>query len=177
MHRAGWPKGRMQVLGMMSGTSLDGVDAALLDTDGETIAGFGRSAYRAYAGNEAGVLHGALGHWPGDPGVDEAAALSVAAHAALAVDFPEAQVIGFHGQTLAHDPGGRGTHQAGQGWDLARRTGRRVVWDFRTEDVRRGGQGAPLAHQNWSAVSAMTGSAPVSIRARWVAVIGSCRFM
>lgn len=158
----------MLALGMMSGTSLDGVDAGLIDTDGETIAGFGRSAYRAYAGNEAGVLHGALGRWPGDPGVDEAAALSVAAHAALAVEFPEAQVIGFHGQTLAHDPGGRGTHQAGQGWDLARRTGRRVVWDFRTEDVRRGGQGAPLApffHHalaRWSVAQQRIKAAPVA---------------
>lgn len=135
----------MLALGMMSGTSLDGVDAALIDTDGEAIAGFGRSAYRAYDGNEAGVLHAALGRWPGEPGTAEAAALSVAAHAALAAGFPEAEVIGCHGQTLAHDPRGRGTHQAGDGAALARATGRRVVWDFRREDVRRGGEGAPLA--------------------------------
>ena len=74
----------MLALGLMSGTSLDGVDAALIDTDGESIAGFKRSAYRAYAGNEAGVLHAALGRWPGEDGVADAAALSVAAHAALA---------------------------------------------------------------------------------------------
>ncbi|MBA4489919.1 anhydro-N-acetylmuramic acid kinase [Paracoccus sp. S1E-3] len=135
----------IRVLGMMSGTSLDGVDAALIDTDGVRICGFGRSGYRAYGGNEAAILHDALGRWPGDAGVAEAADLSVAAHAALAADFPEAELIGYHGQTLAHDPGGRGTHQAGSGADLARRTGRRVVWDFRTEDVRQGGQGAPLA--------------------------------
>lgn len=145
MQRAGWPKGRMQVLGMMSGTSLDGVDAALLDTDGETIFGFGRSGFRPYAAAEADVLHAALGRWPGEPAVAAAAALSVDAHAALAADFPEAAAIGYHGQTLAHDPGGRGTHQAGPGWQLARRTGRPVVWDFRTEDVRQGGEGAPLA--------------------------------
>lgn len=135
----------VRVLGMMSGTSLDGVDAALIDTDGETIFGFGRSAYRAFTDNEAATLHAALGHWPGDVGVHDAAVLSVAAHAALAGAFPEAELIGFHGQTLAHDPGGRGTHQAGDGAALARATGRRVVWDFRAEDVRRGGQGAPLA--------------------------------
>lgn len=137
--------GMIRVLGMMSGTSLDGVDAALIDTDGVRIGGFGRSGYRAYGGNEAAVLHDALGGWPGDPGVAEAAELSVAAHAALAADFPEAALIGYHGQTLAHDPGGRGTHQAGSGAALAQRTGRRVVWDFRAEDVRQGGQGAPLA--------------------------------
>ncbi|NHF71905.1 anhydro-N-acetylmuramic acid kinase [Paracoccus sp. 12-3] len=135
----------IRALGMMSGTSLDGVDAALIETDGVRIGGFGRAGYRGYGGNEAAVLHDALGRWPGDPGVAEAADLSVAAHAALAADFPEAELIGYHGQTLAHDPGGRGTHQAGSGAALAHRTGRRVVWDFRTEDVRQGGQGAPLA--------------------------------
>ncbi len=158
----------MLALGMMSGTSLDGVDAALIDTDGESIAGFKRSAYRAYAGNEAGVLHAALGRWPGEDGVADAAVLSVAAHAALAAEFPEAGVIGFHGQTLAHDPGGRGTHQAGLGWELARRTGRPVVWDFRTEDVRRGGQGAPLApffHHalaRWAVAAGQLEPAPVA---------------
>ena len=82
--------GMIRALGMMSGTSLDGVDAALIDTDGVRIAGFGRSGYRAYGGNEAAVLHDALGRWPGDPGVADAAGLSVAAHAALAADFSEA---------------------------------------------------------------------------------------
>jgi len=135
----------MLVLGMMSGTSLDGVDAAVLDTDGEEIFGFGRTGYRAYTAAEAEVLHTALGRWPGEPGVAEAAALSVQTHAALAADFPEAEVIGYHGQTLAHDPGAGRTHQAGQGWRLARLTGRGTVWDFRSEDVRQGGEGAPLA--------------------------------
>ena len=138
--------GRMiRALGMMSGTSLDGVDAAMIETDGIRIGGFGRSAYRAFSGNEVAMLHGALGQWPGDPAVAEAAALSVAAHAALAESFAEAELVGYHGQTLAHDPQGRGTHQAGCGADLARRLDRPVVWDFRSEDVRRGGEGAPLA--------------------------------
>ena len=135
----------IQALGMMSGTSLDGVDAAMIETDGTRIAGFGRSAYRAYSGNESGLLHAALGQWPGGPDVADAAALSVAAHAALAEGFPEAELVGYHGQTLAHDPGGRGTHQAGDGAALARKLGRPVVWDFRSEDVRQGGEGAPLA--------------------------------
>ena len=138
-------QGMLRALGMMSGTSLDGVDAAMIETDGTRIAAFGRSAYRAYSGNESAMLHAALGQWQDGPDVAEAGALSVAAHAALAEDFPEAQLVGYHGQTLAHDPGGRGTHQAGDGAALARRLSRPVVWDFRSEDVRQGGEGAPLA--------------------------------
>ncbi|MEE2860466.1 MAG: anhydro-N-acetylmuramic acid kinase [Pseudomonadota bacterium] len=134
----------IRALGMMSGTSLDGVDAALIDTDGVRIAGFGRSGFRAYGDNESAVLHDALGSWPDAPLVPEVARLIEASHADLATDFPEAQLIGFHGQTLAHDPRGRGTHQAGDGFRLAAATGRPVVWDFRSEDVRRGGEGAPL---------------------------------
>lgn len=134
----------IRALGMMSGTSLDGVDAALIDTDGVRIGGFGRSSYRAYSGNESGALHAALGQWPGDERVADAAAISETSHADLARGFPEAELIGFHGQTLAHDPGGRGTHQAGSGAVLARASGRTVVWDFRADDVRQGGQGAPL---------------------------------
>lgn len=135
----------VRALGMMSGTSLDGVDAAMIDTDGVHISAFGRHAFQPYSGNEAEVLHAALGRWPGEQGVDEAAEVSVASHAALARDFPEAEVIGYHGQTLAHDPHERGTHQAGDGAALARMCNRPVIWDFRSEDVRQGGEGAPLA--------------------------------
>lgn len=124
---------------------MDGVDAAVIETDGIRIGGFGRTGFRAYGGNETAVLRAALGRWPGEPGVAEAAELSQAAHAALAADFPEAELIGYHGQTFAHEPQGRGTHQAGSGAALAARTGRPVVWDFRSEDVRQGGEGAPLA--------------------------------
>jgi 1,6-anhydro-N-acetylmuramate kinase len=68
-----------------------------------------------------------------------------AAHAELLARFGAADAVAFHGQTLAHDPGGRGTHQAGDGARLAALTGRTVVWDFRSADVAAGGEGAPLA--------------------------------
>ncbi|WP_265502641.1 anhydro-N-acetylmuramic acid kinase [Paracoccus beibuensis] len=158
----------IRALGMMSGTSLDGVDAALIETDGVRIGGFGRSGFRAYGDNESAVLHGALGSWPDAPAVPDVARLVEASHADLALTFPEAEVIGFHGQTLAHDPRGRGTHQAGNGHALARAVGRPVIWDFRSEDVRRGGEGAPLvpffhwACAEWAAGQGRLPPAPVA---------------
>ena len=131
-------------LGAMSGTSMDGVDAATLRTDGKTITGFGQSGYRAYTSEEREILHAALAHWPGDPGVDAAVEVVERVHTELLAEF-ESDLIGFHGQTLAHEPNGRGTHQAGRGDVLAVRLGCPVVWDFRSADVNNGGQGAPLA--------------------------------
>ncbi|MGY6547914.1 MAG: anhydro-N-acetylmuramic acid kinase [Roseinatronobacter sp.] len=139
-------KTKMQrVLGLMSGTSYDGVDAAVLVTDGEAIADFGPSAFRPFSASERCVLRSAMGHWPGDHGVAEAARVVEQAHAEVIAQFGQIDLIGFHGQTLAHDPRGRGTHQAGSGAVLAGLAGVPVVWDFRSADVAQGGQGAPLA--------------------------------
>jgi anhydro-N-acetylmuramic acid kinase len=130
----------------MSGTSMDGVDAALILTDGVDIVEFGETHYRPYSATERDTIRAALGRWPGDPGVAEAAEVVETAHAeALSPLAARADLIGFHGQTLAHDPAGRGTHQAGDGAVLAEVLGRPVIWDFRSADVRLGGQGAPLA--------------------------------
>ncbi|AZB55710.1 anhydro-N-acetylmuramic acid kinase [Cereibacter sphaeroides] len=137
--------GAVWALGTMSGTSLDGVDAAMVLTDGERILEFGETRYRAYSEAERAVLRAALGRWPGDAAVAEAAEVVEAAHAELLAAFRGAEIVGFHGQTLAHEPGGRGTHQAGSGERLAGALGVPVVWDFRSADVAAGGQGAPLA--------------------------------
>lgn len=137
--------GAIWALGAMSGTSLDGVDAAMVLTDGQSITGFGPDAYRAYTEAERRVIRDAFGRWPGEAGVAEAAALVETAHAQVLSRFSGADVVGFHGQTLAHDPAGRGTHQAGSGALLAQVLGVPVVWDFRSTDVQMGGQGAPLA--------------------------------
>lgn len=132
-------------LGAMSGTSLDGVDAAMVLTDGEAIHAFGETGYRAYSDNEAGVLRAALGRWPGEPGVEEAARMIERCHAELLGTLDGAELIGFHGQTLVHAPGAGGTHQAGDGHRLATTLGIAVAWDFRSADVALGGEGAPLA--------------------------------
>ena len=132
-------------LGAMSGTSLDGVDAAMVLTDGHSVQDFGPVAYRPYTASEQSVLRAALGKWPGEAGVQEAAEVVETAHAELLSRFSGVDVVGFHGQTLAHDPRGRGTHQAGNGTLLAQVLNLPVVWDFRSSDVALGGQGAPLA--------------------------------
>jgi anhydro-N-acetylmuramic acid kinase len=135
---------RIRALGAMSGTSLDGVDAAIIETDGETVFGFGESAYRPYSETEREVLRAALGRWDGAE-VDAAAEVVETVHAEILSRFDGIDLIGFHGQTFAHDPRGRGTHQAGSGAILAEALGLPVVWDFRSADVRFGGEGAPLA--------------------------------
>ncbi|MCL3883681.1 anhydro-N-acetylmuramic acid kinase [Marivita sp. GX14005] len=135
--------GPVRALGAMSGTSLDGVDAALVETDGVTITRFGATRYRPYREAEAAVLRGALGKWPQDD-IAEAARIVLAAHVGALAGM-EGELVGFHGQTLAHEPDGRGTHQAGDGDALAAALGLPVIWDFRSSDIEMGGQGAPLA--------------------------------
>ncbi|MBK0326775.1 anhydro-N-acetylmuramic acid kinase [Rhodobacteraceae bacterium F11138] len=131
-------------LGLMSGTSLDGVDAAVLKTDGHRLEGFGPSRYRAYDDPERAVLRAGLGRWHG-PEVESAADVVNRAHAEVLKTFAGLDLIGFHGQTLAHDPRGRGTLQVGDGAALAQGAGVPVVWDFRSDDIAMGGEGAPLA--------------------------------
>jgi anhydro-N-acetylmuramic acid kinase len=98
-----------------------------------------------YSAAEQETLRAALGQWPGDPQVDAAAEVVETAHAEVLARFSGAELLGFHGQTLAHDPKGRGTHQCGNGAILAQLLGLPTVWDFRSSDVTIGGQGAPLA--------------------------------
>ncbi len=136
--------GPVRALGAMSGTSLDGVDAAVLVTDGDRIVDFGETGYRPYTEAERTVLRAALGRWDG-AAVEAAAEVVDSAHAEVLSTFRDVDLIGLHGQTLAHDPGGRGTLQVGSGRILAEALGVPVVWDFRTADVEMGGQGAPLA--------------------------------
>lgn len=142
---ADWHNGPVWALGTMSGTSMDGVDAALVLTDGVEVQEFGPTAYRPYHAQERAVIRAALGRWPTEAGVAEAARIVEIAHAEVMADLaPMAAIAGFHGQTLAHDPRARGTHQAGSGARLAVRLGVPVAWDMRSADVAAGGQGAPL---------------------------------
>lgn len=136
--------GAVTALGTMSGTSLDGVDAAILVTDGERIFDFGPSDYRPYEASEQALIRDHLGRWQTDD-VSQAARIVEEAHIALMAPFQKVDIAGFHGQTLAHDPASTRTHQCGDGARVAAALGLPVAWDFRSADMRRGGQGAPLA--------------------------------
>ena len=132
-------------LGLMSGTSLDGIDGAICITDGRRILGFGESHYRPYSNAERTVLQSVIGKWPGDSGLKAAKDLIHNAHLELVEKFSNFDLISFHGQTLNHDPDQGRTFQLGDGAALAKASGKTVVWDFRSQDMAAGGQGAPLA--------------------------------
>lgn len=138
----------VRVVGAMSGTSLDGVDVAQIITDGREVVEFGPSAFHPYTDAQVAVLRAALGKWHGDD-VAQVSELVETTHAQALIAFKDADLVGFHGQTLAHDPKGLlgepRTHQAGDGAVLAEVLGKPVVWDFRSADVQMGGEGAPLA--------------------------------
>jgi anhydro-N-acetylmuramic acid kinase len=132
-------------LGLMSGTSLDGVDGSICITDGTRILDFEGEYFRPYSASEQSVLRATLGRWPEDGSFEEAEKIIHSAHLEVIEAFPNAELVGFHGQTLNHDPANGRTFQLGDGDALAQASGKRVVWDFRTDDVAAGGEGAPLA--------------------------------
>jgi len=143
----------------MSGTSYDGVDVALINTDGEEIGRVGGTLYRPYTEDERQLIRRAMAQSANlaerseRPGaLAEAEALVTRSHAEAVETFLAANgvaagdigVVGFHGQTVRHDPQRRLTVQLGDGAALARRLGIAVVHDFRAADVAAGGQGAPF---------------------------------
>jgi anhydro-N-acetylmuramic acid kinase len=126
---------------------MDGVDAAVLITDGIEIFEFCETAYRPYTASEVATLRAAQGLWPHDDPTRLAAAQQILhrSHTDIIGEFENIDLVGFHGQTLAHDPASARTHQLGDGQAIATATGIPTVWDFRTNDMVNGGQGAPLA--------------------------------
>jgi len=149
----------MTAVGLMSGTSMDGIDAALIRSDGEGVVEPLGSTFLAYPTNlrrsiEA-MLHTVAGCRSRDDLPDEALRLGedITAHHVRAVEQLLAvtgqaaagvDVIGFHGQTVLHRPDIGLTVQLGDGQRLANVTGIATVWDMRANDLAHGGQGAPL---------------------------------
>lgn len=149
----------IRALGLMSGTSMDGVDVAMIDTDGESAVQQGPASYRPYTDAERRLLRAALQEARGladrrqRPGaLGPAEEMVTRAHAeAIEIFLGEhgvarasVGVVGFHGQTVLHRPEARLTVQIGDGPALARACGLPVVYDLRAADVAAGGQGAPL---------------------------------
>ena len=149
----------LTAIGLMSGTSLDGVDVALIETDGRQVRAFGPSGYRPYTEQERGLLRQALMEAvnlsnrearPG--GLREAERAVTLAHAEAVATFTahnhisceNVDIVGFHGQTVLHRPAQKMTVQIGDGPALAKLIHVPVMHDFRAADVDAGGQGAPL---------------------------------
>lgn len=143
----------------MSGTSLDGIDVALLRTDGEEVVERGPAATHPYRPDQQALLQDAIaaaralesrGERPGILAEAERAltdwhAEAVEAFAARnGLSLSGIDAVGFHGQTVIHRPERRLTVQLGLGARLAARLGLPVVYDMRAADVAAGGQGAPL---------------------------------
>lgn len=142
-------KKHRSAIGLMSGTSLDGVDAAWLETDGEQVTGFGPTATLPYEDDLRADLRRLLDQAPtlppDDPFLRRIEERLTRDHArAVAMLGRGADLIGFHGQTILHAPDQRRSWQIGDAALLARLTRRPVVYDFRSADVQAGGQGAPL---------------------------------
>lgn len=152
-------------VGLMTGTVLDGnIDVALLKTDGETVTEFGAYALKPYPRWIRDLLEQAqaearIWNFEGsEPTVFAEAeeALTRAQSAAVrelveesGLSMADIGVVGFHGQTVLHRAPQAGrigdTRQLGDGRLMSELLGTTVAYDFRTADIRAGGQGAPLA--------------------------------
>ncbi|HVY42501.1 MAG TPA: anhydro-N-acetylmuramic acid kinase [Hyphomicrobiaceae bacterium] len=167
----------MRAIGLMSGTSMDGIDVGLLETDGDLTVKRGPSVSTPYtpqfrarlaqAVADAATLRGRHERQGCLAGVEREL---TELHAAAVLRFmgdhnlqPMAiDVIGFHGQTVLHDPNRRLTVQLGDGALLAGATRVDVVYDLRAADFAAGGQGAPLAPVYHRALVSRLPSRPIA---------------
>jgi len=142
----------MRALGLMSGTAVDGVDVAMIETDGERIEAFGPSLTLPYPDEVRRTIRAAFGAEQPNEATQAAERAVTEMHieasrrwsAEHGTALASLDVVGFHGQTITHQPDKRLTWQLGDGAALASALGVRVVNDLRGADVAAGGQGAPL---------------------------------
>ncbi|WP_374764001.1 anhydro-N-acetylmuramic acid kinase [Yunchengibacter salinarum] len=159
-------------IGLMSGTSMDGIDAALMHTDGVTVTRLGPSTTLAYPDSLRDRLRAAMENAASlvEPDKDSADVRVLErdltdAHEAAVRQLlknsgyapTDIDVVGFHGQTLVHRPDRGWTWQIGDGGRLAGRLSMPVINDFRAADVAGGGQGAPLVPVYHAALAARGG--------------------
>jgi anhydro-N-acetylmuramic acid kinase len=146
--------GTRRAIGLMSGTSMDGIDAAVIETDGERVSWCGPARTFPYDAELRRRLEAAIrapDHQPGELAALErdltdahADAVEALLHELLA-DRRPVDLVGLHGHTLVHRPKEGLTHQLGDGHRLAGRLGIDVAFDVRSADVAAGGEGAPFA--------------------------------
>ncbi len=136
-------------LGLMSGTSMDGIDAAIITTDGHKLLQTGLGKTYPYSQTFRDKLRQLIA---GDGDKNAITAELTHLHAKAAIELMasakinknQIDLIGFHGHTIDHRPVDGVTTQIGDGQLLSQLTGVNVVNDFRSNDVKHGGQGAPL---------------------------------
>src|SRR5690606_6017080 len=147
-------------IGLMSGTSMDGIDLAMLNTDGKDYVRRGPAFFVPYEASFRRRIETSLeaarkivrrNERPGDLAALEralserhAAAVKTFLASGAAQAWGRPEVVGFHGQTVLHRPHAGLTVQLGDGELLASLTGLPVVYDMRANDMAHGGQGAPL---------------------------------
>lgn len=145
---------RTAAIGLMSGTSMDGIDVAMIETDGVSVHRLGAFGSYPYVDELRAALKPVVGRVPKrNPDLDRLVCDITDAHAEAVQDFvgragidlSSVGVVGFHGQTVFHDPANAVTCQLGDGQRLATALGVPVVNDFRSADVASGGEGAPFA--------------------------------
>jgi anhydro-N-acetylmuramic acid kinase len=167
----------VKAIGLMSGTSLDGIDVALLETDGDGIVVRGPSQTFGYDEEQRALLARALEQAsaltdrnarPGDLAEIERQSTLWHAQAVhsfcdkLSVTPSDISIIGYHGQTVLHRPEKALTVQLGLGALLAKQTGVPVAYDLRAADMRAGGQGAPLVPVYHRALAGFVAERPVA---------------
>jgi anhydro-N-acetylmuramic acid kinase len=149
----------LRAIGLMSGTSMDGVDVALIETDGEAHVALGPTFFLAYGDEDRALLRAAIADAVSLSERNSRAGALAAAEAMITnrhaeaveaflvaedIDAESIDIVGFHGQTVLHRPEKNLTIQIGDGAALAKRLGIPVIHDLRAADVAAGGQGAPL---------------------------------
>ena len=132
-------------IGLMSGTSLDGVDCALIETDGHAHIKPLQFITIPYSHGTRDVIRTSFGIKDRNAAIVKQAEDIVTEEHIKAVKTlgKKADVIGFHGQTIFHAPQEGLTIQIGDAARMAVETGMDVVADFRTADVKASGEGAP----------------------------------
>lgn len=177
------PAKLLRAVGTMSGTSMDGVDVALIETDGRCMVHAPQGAHLTLDFNQsqrkmlfdavAMALEVDSAAVRNHPFISQVEAMVTAVHVQALAGFISSlnvtvDVIGFHGQTILHrpnpaDPASAFTIQLGDGQALANALKVPVVHDFRTADVEAGGQGAPLAPLYHHALLASSAALPAAI--------------